>query len=176
VTDYPSSPEGRRILGERQQAQSLGKPFELEFTDAITDSPISMKNLRGKVVVIDFWATWCGPCVAEIPHMKELYAKYRGQEVEFIGVSLDQPKENGGLDSLRKFVKDNGIEWPQYYQGNYWNSEFSRGWGITAIPRVFMVDQVGKLYSVTARGKLDTMIPELLKKSPATAGAAAGAK
>jgi thiol-disulfide isomerase/thioredoxin len=88
VRDDPTSPEGRRILGERQQARSLGKPFELEFADAITGSPVSMKNLRGKVVAIDFWATWCGPCVTEIPHMKELYAKYRSQGVEFIGVSL----------------------------------------------------------------------------------------
>ncbi len=134
-----------------------------------------MKNLKGKVVVIDFWATWCGPCLAEIPHMKELYTKYRGQGVEFIGVSLDQPKDKGGLDNLRKYVKDNGIEWPQYYQGNYWDSEFSKGLGITAIPRVFVVDQNGKLYSVSARGKLDTMIPELLKKKSPAAGVGAEA-
>ena len=106
-----------------------------------------MKSLKGKVVVIDFWATWCGPCVAEMPKMKELYAKYHDQGVEFIGVSLDQPKEEGGLDSLKKFVKENEIAWPQYYQGNFWESEFSKSWGVNAIPCVFIVDADGKLYS-----------------------------
>jgi hypothetical protein len=107
--------------------------------------------------------------------MKELYAKYRDQGVEFIGVSLDQPKEQGGLDKLKNYVKQNGIEWPQYYQGNGWNSEFSKSWGINSIPAMFVVDQEGKLFSVEARGKLEKLIPELLKKkAPASLGAGAG--
>jgi hypothetical protein len=99
-----------------------------------------------------------------MPKMKELYAKYHDHGVEFIGVSLDQPKERGGLDSLKKFVKENQIAWPQYYQGNFWQSEFSSSWKINSIPRVFVVDQEGKLYSVDARGKLETIIPRLLKE------------
>ena len=97
------------MFGPHNQTDSIGKPFNLQFTNAIDDKPISMKSLKGKVVVIDFWATWCGPCVAEMPKMKELYAKYHDEGVEFIGVSLDQSKEEGGLDSLKKFVKENGI-------------------------------------------------------------------
>jgi len=130
-----------------------------------------MTGFLCKVVVIDFWSTWCGPCVAEMPKMKKLYAEYRNQGVEFIGVSLDQPKEEGGLDSLKQFVKDKGIEWPQYYQGNFWDSAFSKSWGVNSIPCVFVVDTEGKLFSVEARGKLKEMIPELLKKKNATTGA-----
>jgi thiol-disulfide isomerase/thioredoxin len=174
LKEFPDSRDGMLIKGGRRQHDGIGKLFELEFADAITGSTVSIKNLKGKVVVVDFWATWCGPCVGEMPHMKELYAKYRDQGVEFIGVSLDQPKENGGLDKLKKFVKDNEIAWPQYYQGNYWDSEFSCSWGINSIPCVFVVDTEGKLHSTDARGKLEEMIPELLKKKAAHAGAGAG--
>ena len=105
-------------------SEMIGMPFALEFTDAIKGSPVSIEGLKGKVVVIDFWASWCGPCVAEMPNMKRLYAEYKDKGVEFIGVSLDQPKERGGLDSLKSFVAKNQIEWPQYYQGNFWQSWF----------------------------------------------------
>jgi thiol-disulfide isomerase/thioredoxin len=165
--EFPSSPVVRQIEAARRQLEGLGKPFELEFTDAIKDSPVSIKGLKGKVVVIDFWATWCGPCIAEMPKMKDLYAKYRDKGVEFIGVSLDQPKEKGGLDKLKEYVQENKIEWPQYYQGNFWQSDFSSGWGVNSIPCVFLVDADGKLASVDARGKLEEMIPEYLLKAKA---------
>jgi thiol-disulfide isomerase/thioredoxin len=163
---YPGS-DLAGMFGPHNQTDSIGKPFNLQFTNAIDDKPISMKSLKGKVVVIDFWATWCGPCVAEMPKMKELYAKYHDEGVEFIGVSLDQSKEEGGLDSLKKFVKENGITWPQYYQGDFWDSKFSKSWGVSGIPCVFIVDTEGKLFSVEARGKLEEMIPALLQKAKA---------
>jgi thiol-disulfide isomerase/thioredoxin len=162
--DYPDSPQAARLNGPREPGEWIGKPFDLEFTDAITGAPVSIKKLAGKVVVIDFWATWCGPCVAEMPKMKELYASYRDRGVEFIGVSLDQPREQGGLESLKTFVKDRGITWPQYYQGDGWKSRFSSSWKINSIPRAFVVDQRGKLHSVDALGKLETIIPALLDK------------
>jgi thiol-disulfide isomerase/thioredoxin len=164
LKEYPDSQVAPTIQGARRQRDGVGKPLELEFTDAISGSNVSIKGLKGKVVVLDFWATWCGPCVAEMPHMKELYAKYHDQGVEFIGVSLDVSKEQGGLDQLKEFVKKNEIRWPQYYQGKHWEGDFSKSWGINSIPAVFVVDTDGRLYSVQARGKLDELIPALLKK------------
>jgi thiol-disulfide isomerase/thioredoxin/vacuolar-type H+-ATPase subunit D/Vma8 len=168
-TEFPGG-DYAGMLGPHNRTESIGKPFHLVFNDAVTGKTVSMSGLRGKVVVIDFWATWCGPCVGEMPKMKDLYAKYRDQGVEFIGVSLDRSKEEGGLDRLRSFVKEQGIEWPQYYQGKFWNGDFSKSWGVNSIPCVFVVDTEGKLYSVEARGKLEEMIPELLKKKGGTAG------
>jgi thiol-disulfide isomerase/thioredoxin len=170
--DFPDSDLAGMFQGPYDQKESIGKPFHLEFTNAIDGSTVSIKGLRGKVVVVDFWATWCGPCVAEMPNMKKLYAKYRDRGVEFIGVSLDASKEEGGLDKLKKFVKDNGIEWPQYFQGKGWKGDFSVSWGIHSIPCVFVVDTEGKLHSTEARGKLDEMIPALLAKKSRVASAA----
>ena len=150
--DFPDSPYVKSIKGDRHQRESIGKPFNLEFTDAIKGYTVSTRNLKGKVLVIDFWATWCGPCVAEMPHMKELYAKYHDQGVEFIGVSLDWPEKRGGLENVKKFVKENQVPWPQFYQGNGWESEFSQGWGISAIPTIFLVNSTGNLCSIPERG------------------------
>ena len=167
VKEYSDSRWGGVTEGTRR-IDAVGKPFDLAFTDALTGAEISIKALRGKVVVIDFWATWCGPCVAEIPTLRKLYAEYKDKGVEFIGVSLDN--KVGGLGQLEALVTKEGIAWPQYFQGDGSASKFSTSWGINAIPAVFLVDQQGKLVSIEAQGKLETMIPELLNRPVPTTG------
>jgi thiol-disulfide isomerase/thioredoxin len=162
VAEYPGSRAATSAAGSIRQVEGLGKPFELAFEDAITGKSVSIKGLQGKVVVIDFWATWCGPCVAEMPTMKKLYAEHKDHGVEFIGVSLDQA--DGGLEKLKEFVKEKEIAWPQYYQGNGWESKFSGSWGINGIPCLFVVDADGNLHSTDGRGQLETLIPQLIKK------------
>jgi len=164
LKEFPDSQFVAMIKGVRRLREGIGKPFELEFADATSGSTISMAALKGKVVVVDFWATWCGPCVAEMPTMKRLYEKFHSKGVEFLGVSLDRPKEQGGLDALKKFVKEREIPWPQYYQGKGGESDFSKSWGVNMIPTMFVVDQEGKVVSVEARGKLEELIPVLLAK------------
>jgi thiol-disulfide isomerase/thioredoxin len=162
INEYPDSSSARTAQGALRRAGAVGLPFELEFTEATTGALISMKNLRGKVVVIDFWATWCGPCVASMPAMKRLYAQYKDKGVEFIGVNLDDKQR--GLEKLRAFVAKEGIAWPQYFQGDGFESPFSTSWGINAIPTVFLIDQEGKVVSVEADDQLETLIPELLSR------------
>jgi len=163
-TEYPDSPVVGQVQGEMRKAEAVGKPMVLAFNEAITGKPMSMESLKGKIVVMDFWATWCGPCVAEMPKMKKLYAEFKDKGVEFVGISLDQPEDKGGLKALKEFCAKNEITWPQYYQGNYWNSEFSKGWGINSIPCVFVIGPDGTIVSTEGRGNLETILPEQIKK------------
>ena len=170
--EYPDSFRGRLVQGKSRKHERIGEPFELEFTDAISGQEVSIKNLRGKVVVVEFWATWCGTCVHEIPELKRLYSKYHNQGVEFIGVSHDLPENEGGLDNLKSFVAKEDIPWPQYYLGRDERriltgspqNDFSESWGIDGIPAIFLIDPGGNLYSTEARGQLDTLIPRLLNQ------------
>lgn len=161
LKDYPDSRTVENLKATKRRTESIGKPFELSFRDAITGDKVSVRDsAKGKVVVIEFWAKWCKPCLAELPELKQLYAEFKNQGVEFIGVSLDAP-DGQGLEEFKTFVKDSEIEWPQYCGKQA--SEFARAWGVTRIPSVFVVDTKGNLHSIDARGRLETLIPDLLK-------------
>jgi thiol-disulfide isomerase/thioredoxin len=166
--DYPDSPvfrmKVRKKAAEARVKDAIGKPFPLEFTDALKGGQISMATLKGKVVIIDFWATWCPTCMAEMPHMKKLYAEYKDKGVEFIGINLDEPKLVGGFDRFKDSVEKNKIEWPQFYDPEG-KGDLAIDWGITMIPVIFAVDAEGNLASMHAEGRLETLIPELLAKA-----------
>jgi thiol-disulfide isomerase/thioredoxin len=123
------------------------KPIELKFT-AVGGAAIDLAELRGKVVLIDFRATWCGPCRGETPNIVATYNKYHNQGFEIVGISLDQDK-----NALLAYTKENGMTWPQYFDGNAWSNDISTSFGINAIPAMWLIDKKGML--VTTHGRDD---------------------
>ena len=133
-------------------------PKEVEITFKSTDGrKVDLAKLKGKVVLVDFWATWCGPCIAELPNVKKTYAKYHEKGFEIVGISLDQSK-----DKLTDFVKENEMPWPQHFDGLGWKNEFAVMYGIQGIPAMWLVDKEGNLVDMKARSGLDAKVEKLL--------------
>jgi len=145
------------LSGEKPYA--IGKPLDLSFT-ALDGKKINLADMKGKVVLIDFWATWCGPCVGEMPNVKAAYDKYHAQGFEILGISLDEDK-----DALQKFLKKSEIPWPQYFDGKQWNNEISFRFGINGVPTEWLIDKKGILRDTNARGEMLGMrVDELLRE------------
>jgi outer membrane lipoprotein-sorting protein/peroxiredoxin len=124
-------------------------PLPFSGTD-LQGKPVRLDAYRGKVVLIDFWATWCGPCVAEVPTVVGVYNKYRGQGFDIIGVSLD---EAGDKAKLTSFAESHKMPWRQIYDGKGWQSALAQAYGVQAIPFTLLVGRDGKIAAVSPRGE-----------------------
>lgn len=133
-----------------------GKPVSVQFT-AVDGRAVDTEKLKGKVVLLDFWATWCKPCVAEVPDVKETYDKLHPQGFEIVGISLDQDKQ-----PLENFVKSNDMPWPQYFDGQGFENKFAQQFGIDAIPAMWLIDKKGILRETNARMDLAGKVAKLL--------------
>jgi thiol-disulfide isomerase/thioredoxin len=142
-----------RILKE----QLIGQPVSFRFT-ATDDSSIDTSELRGKVVLVDFWASWCPDCIREMPAVRRSYQKYKDKGFAVIGISLDKDAQ-----ALANFVAKKLIPWPQYFDGKGWENDFAIKYGVQEIPEMWLINQRGELVSTDISvEKLEQRIEQLL--------------
>jgi thiol-disulfide isomerase/thioredoxin len=135
----------------------VGETVELGFK-AVDGREVELSAMRGKVVLVSFWATWCGWCQREVPVWVSAYQKYGGQEFEIVSVSLDRDRE-----ALLNFLKARKIDWPQHFDGKGWENELAVRYGIKSIPATFLVGRDGKVVATDLRGEqLERKLAELV--------------
>ncbi|HZF01755.1 MAG TPA: TlpA disulfide reductase family protein [Methylomirabilota bacterium] len=147
-----SAPEKYKLWtkGFLNRLDSHGKSVSLQFT-AVDGREVDLAQMRGKVVLVDFWGTHCGPCVAELPRVKAALKNFHAQGFEVIGISCDTDKKE-----LEEYVKQHDISWPQYFDGKQQNdNKFTVEFGIDGIPHMFLVDKKGFLRFDNVRARDD---------------------
>lgn len=130
-----------------------------DFTAKTIDGEtIDLSDLEGKVVLLDFWASWCGPCLADIPHFQSIRATYAEDELHIIGISLDR-----NLEALNEFLKEEKMDWPHVFQPEGWTGELIKLYNVTSIPDTYLINRKGIIVAKDLGGKeLEKKIAELL--------------
>ena len=140
------------------RSQFINSPaLDFQVTD-LRGETLSLTQYRGQVVLLDFWATWCGPCIAEMPNVKATYAKYKNQKFEIIGISLDN-----STAPLEAYIASEGLTWRQYWDNG---GKISNMYNVRAIPSTFLIDGAGIIRRVNLRGgTLERAVGELVREN-----------
>lgn len=146
------------------QALNMGDVVPEISAPTIDGKEFKLSSLKGKVVLMDFWATWCAPCVQEQPELKKLYEKHKAQvdskEFEILGISLDKSKEN-----WQKVVEKNQINWPQIGDLKFWKSPIAKAYSINELPYNLIIDGEGKIIAKNLHGEeLEAFLDSVFKK------------
>ncbi len=155
--DYPNAPIHRKAAGAKLRLSSIGKSIPLQGKLANAQGSFDLSALKGKVVLIQYWATWCEPCKADMPLLKELRSKFK--EFEVVGVCLDNSKAE-----MIAFLKQNDPRWPQLFDEGGLDSRFANELGIQTLPTMILVDKQGKVANRNVRAQeLEGELKKLLK-------------
>ena len=158
--DYPDTTVGRdadSIISSIQQHEETrkirrrltnGTKFPDFSEKDLLGNPFSLAKYKDKLVLVDFWATWCAPCVGELPNIIKAYNKHHSNGFEVIGISLDQDEQK-----LKSFLKAKEIPWVQYFDGKGWQNKLAAKYGIDSVPATFLLDRQGKIIGQDLRGE-----------------------
>jgi peroxiredoxin len=143
-----------------RDALTVGKPFPGFEEQDLAGKPLSPADYKGKVLLIDFWATWCAPCVAELPDVRKTYEKYHAQGFEIIGISLDEDQAK-----MTAFIERQKMPWRQYFDGAGWENKLAVKYGVDSIPATYLLDRAGNIVAKDLRGDaLEEAVAKALTK------------
>ncbi len=162
--DFDSHPQFQQTNRFRAQVASAiltpraGESIEVSFT-SLDGENIDLASLKGKVVVVDFWATWCGPCLEELPGLKDLYEKHHADGLEILGLSRDTDGE-----TLQHFITKEKLPWPMHADALPDGKNYAAKYGAFAIPKTILIGKDGKVAATDLFGpQLEAKVEELLK-------------
>lgn len=164
TANHKAGPQLARAFDQMEKKLNqpgIGDTMNIKFT-GLDGKEVDLAAMKDKVVLVDFWATWCGPCIAELPHVLKTYEKYQAQGFEIIGISLDKEEDK---EKLTSFVKDKNMPWAQHFDGKGWGNEIAQQFGINSIPATFLIGKDGKIVATNLRGDaLEKTVGENLAK------------
>jgi thiol-disulfide isomerase/thioredoxin len=158
LTNAPPGAGLEIAKGLKWKFNAVGQPFQWAFT-AMDGTRVDTAAWKGKVVLIDFWATWCPPCVAGLPKVRALYQKYHPQDLEIIGVSLDTD-----AGALKRFLAKHKDAWPQHFDEKSWKSPEVYQRGVQSIPSLWLLDREGVLRTMDAHEDLESELTKLISE------------
>jgi thiol-disulfide isomerase/thioredoxin len=142
------------------KVELLGRPLDLRFT-ATNGTTVDLGQLRGKVILIDFWASWCPDCVRELPEIQKLDQAYRSSGLLILGISLDRDRQ-----AMANFVVKKSISWPIYFDGKGWDNAYAVQYSVRSIPEIWLINKDGIVETTSADiSSLDATVQRLLKTS-----------